>query len=81
MREHADEHLVIALVGKNREELNCFIANKLDLVMEDESSRKVSKVEIMKFANENDLLYVGESSALSDINIKEAVESLMESNN
>ena len=33
----------------------------------------------MKFANENDLLYVGESSALADINIKEAVESLMES--
>lgn len=33
----------------------------------------------MKFANDNDLLYVGESSALADINIKEAVENLMES--
>ena len=34
----------------------------------------------MKFANDNDLIYVGESSALADINIKEAVENLMESN-
>ena len=48
--------------------------------MEDESQRQVTKVEIMKFANENDLIYVGESSALADINIKEAVENLMESN-
>ena len=47
--------------------------------MEDESQRQVTKVEIMKFANENDLIYVGESSALADINIKEAVENLMES--
>ena len=55
------------------------IANKCDLVMEDEKLRQVSKMEVMKFANENDLLYVGESSALADINIKEAVETLMES--
>lgn len=48
--------------------------------MEDETQRKVTKVEIMKFANDNDLIYVGESSALADINIKEAVENLMESN-
>lgn len=47
--------------------------------MEDESQRQVSKLEIMKFANSNDLVYIGESSALSDINIKETVENLMES--
>ena len=39
----------------------------------------MTKLEIMKFATDNDLLYVGESSALADINIKEAVEMLMES--
>ena len=33
----------------------------------------------MNFAKENDLLYIGESSALADINIKEVVETLIES--
>lgn len=33
----------------------------------------------MKFVQENELLYIGESSALADINIKEVVETLMES--
>jgi len=33
----------------------------------------------MKFVSDNDLLYIGESSALADINIKEVVEALMES--
>jgi len=36
-------------------------------------------MEIMKFVSDNDLLYIGESSALADINIKEVVEALMES--
>jgi hypothetical protein len=36
-------------------------------------------MEVLRFASDNDLLYVGESSALADINIKEAVETLMES--
>ena len=48
--------------------------------MEDDSQRVVQKMEIMKFASENNLLYIGESSALADINIKEVVETLMESN-
>jgi len=55
------------------------IANKYDLVMEDENQRAVSKLEIMKFVQDNNLLYIGESSALADINIKEVVETLMES--
>ncbi len=33
----------------------------------------------MKFVQDNNLLYIGESSALADINIKEVVETLMES--
>ena len=55
-------------------------ANKCDIVMEDESLRQVDKLEIIKFAAENELLYIGESSALADVNIKEVVETLMESN-
>jgi hypothetical protein len=47
--------------------------------MEDENNRGVSKAEVMRFASENNLLYIGESSALADINIKEVVETLMES--
>ena len=54
------------------------LANKYDLVMGDENLRAVTKLETMKFASENDLLYIGESSALADINIKEVVETLME---
>ena len=59
--------------------LNAAIANKYDLVVDDVSQRAVSKQEIEQFASENNLLFIGESSALSDVNIKEAVEALMES--
>ena len=59
--------------------LNSAIANKYDLVVDDVSQRAVSKQEIEQFASENNLLFIGESSALSDVNIKEAVEALMES--
>jgi Ras-related protein Rab-11A len=40
LREHADENLVIALVGKNlnlSDNLYFLTANKFDLVMDDES--------------------------------------------
>lgn len=47
--------------------------------MEDENLRAVSKLDAMKFASDNNLLYIGESSALADVNIKEVVETLMES--
>jgi len=66
LREHAEEHIIIALV-----------ANKCDLVKEDESKRQVSLQEIEKFANESDLLFIGETSALANINIREVVEGLM----
>ncbi len=46
---------------------------------EDESLREVADAEIRHFADENNLLYIGESSALSDTNIKEVVETLMQS--
>jgi hypothetical protein len=47
-------------------------------VNDDPSLRTVSEAEIQTFAKENSLLYFGESSALSDMNIKEVVEALME---
>ena len=55
------------------------IANKHDLVKDDPSHRAVTTEETKVFAQDNDLLYIGESSALSDTNIREVVESLMES--
>jgi hypothetical protein len=54
------------------------VANKLDLVQEDPNVREVSIAETKQFATDNNLLYVGDSSALSDTNIKECVEALME---
>ncbi len=70
LREHADPNIIIALV-----------ANKCDIVQEDEKLRQVTQLETLQFAKDNDLLYIGESSALSDLNIKEVVESLLESKN
>jgi len=51
----------------------------LDLIKEDEKLRAVSTEEVRQFAQDNDLMFIGESSALSDTNIKEVVEALMES--
>ncbi len=53
------------------------LANKCDLVKEKPDERKVQLDEITKFAEENNLIFIGESSALSDTNIKEVVENLM----
>ena len=55
------------------------IANKCDLVKEKPDERKVELEEIQQFAEENNLIFIGESSALSDMNIKEVVENLMQS--
>lgn len=59
--------------------LTLFEANKYDLVKDDPKLRGVTPEEVQKFADDNNLLYIGESSALSDTNIKEVVETLMES--
>ena len=66
MRENCDENCTIALV-----------ANKIDLVNKDPSERKVSLAEIQTFAQYNNLLFIGETSAKEDINIKETFESLL----
>ena len=50
----------------------------MDLANEDPSAREVSVEEIEKFAEYNNLMFVGETSAKEDINIKETFESLLQ---
>jgi hypothetical protein len=52
IRCYADENVVIALVG-----------NKCDMPILAPQKRKVSKEEARKFADDNGLIFVGESSA------------------
>ena len=49
------------------------MANKCDL----EASRTVSKEEIEQYVSRENLIYVGECSALSDTNIKPSFEALI----
>ena len=53
------------------------VGNKVDLVDEDESMRKVSINEAQKFAQENSL-YFQESSAITCVNVKEVFEILLQ---
>ena len=48
------------------------------MIEADPSVRQVSHQEIMDFSNQNNLLFVGETSAKEDINIKETFEALLE---
>ena len=67
LRENCDANCIIALV-----------ANKVDLVDKDPDSRSVSLNEIKTFADYNNLLFIGETSAKEDINIKETFETLLQ---
>lgn len=53
------------------------VANKIDLVNKDPNKRAVTINEIKTFADYNDLMFIGETSAKDDINIKETFESLL----
>ena len=66
LKSHAGENIVIMLIG-----------NKLDLVNKDPATREVSKEEAEGFASRNKLIFE-ESSAVSNVNVKEAFEVLME---
>ena len=68
LKSMAEPDILIMLVG-----------NKIDLVHEEESTRKVSINEAEKFAQENSL-YFQESSAISCINVKEVFEILLQGN-
>lgn len=68
LRENCDEYCEIALV-----------ANKIDLVNANPSVRKVTLDEIKAFCEYNNLMFIGETSAKEDINIKETFEALLHS--
>ena len=55
------------------------MANKVDLCDWDSKNdeRQVQKAEIENFAKHNNLMFVGETSAKEDINIKETFEELL----
>ena len=67
IRTYADENVVIALV-----------ANKADVLHVNQSKREVPREAADKFARENDLIFVGETTALGNENITEVMEALLE---
>lgn len=67
IKTYADENVVIALV-----------ANKTDVLHVNIKKREVSKELAEKFARDNNLIFIGESSALSNHNIKEVMDALYE---
>ena len=66
VKEYAEKDIIIALV-----------ANKCDVMFREPNKREVNKENAIKFAKENNLLFSEESSAYSDINIKEVIENLL----
>ena len=68
LREHTDPSIVIGLV-----------ANKVDVLFTDPGKREVQKEQAAQFAKLNDLIFLEESSALADVNIKEVIESVAQS--
>jgi Ras-related protein Rab-11B len=67
IKTYADENVVIALVG-----------NKTDVLHVNPNKREVPLEKAEKFARENNLIFVGESSALSNQNIKEVMDAVLE---
>ena len=53
------------------------MANKVDIAEEDPSLRQVTIEEAQKFAEYNNLLFMGETSAKDNKNIKETFEGLL----
>ncbi|GAW82165.1 ras-related protein Rab-11B [Plasmodium gonderi] len=66
IRQNADKDIVIMLVG-----------NKVDLVDQDESRRKVTYEQGASFARDNDLFFA-EASAVSKLNVKHVFENLLQ---
>lgn len=56
------------------------IGNKLDLINSGEGTRAISQNEIAKYCSENRLRYM-ETSAKSDVNIRDAFYNLLEGKN
>lgn len=60
IESHTEDGIKIMLIG-----------NKLDLIEEDPSQRKVDKQEVIEFAKKHNLIYE-ETSAVSGKNVKES---------
>ena len=69
VKDHADDNIIMALIG-----------NKSDILIADPSKREVPKEQAIQFAKNNGLIFIDESSALADINIKNVIEILITSN-
>jgi len=54
------------------------VGNKTDVLHVNPNKREVPKEAAEKFARDNNLIFVGESSALSNQNIKEVMDALLE---
>ena len=66
LRDNCSEHCIVVLVP-----------NKTDICAEDASKREVSQEESEEFARKHNLVYLGETSAKDDINIKGVFEGLL----
>ena len=55
------------------------MGNKVDVMFREPDKREVSKKMADKFASDNGLLFMGESSALADINVHEIIDRLLNS--
>ena len=62
IKTYADENVVIALVG-NYSVLRYILGSKADILQVNPSKRQVPRDMAEKFARDNNLIYIGESSA------------------
>ena len=67
IRTYADENVIVALV-----------ANKKDVLTVNVNKRQVPVEVAERFAKENNLIFIGECSALTGSNIKETMDALFE---
>ena len=65
LREHGDEHIVVALVG-----------NKCDIVESEPSRREIMTIKAQHYAKQNGLLFLAETSACLNKNVREVMETL-----
>ena len=65
LRDHGDEHIVVALVG-----------NKCDIVESEPSRREVMAIKARHYAEKNSLLFLAETSACLNKNVREGMETL-----
>lgn len=69
IRGFSDENVKIVLVG-----------NKSDAPTLSTAHRQVTYAQALKFSIDNDLIFIGESSAQNNINVKEVMDALFEGN-